>query len=45
LNPGGVELAAHPAWVSSPHGVYDTHIPEFFPYIQFSDETVGEQQH
>jgi hypothetical protein len=44
LKPGGVELAAHPAWVWSPHGVYDTHIPECFPYIQFSDKPVGERQ-
>ena len=42
LKPGGVELAAHPAWVWSRHGVYDTHIPECFPYVQFSDKTVGE---
>ena len=43
LKPGGVELADHPGWVWSRHAVSDTHIPECFPYIQFSDKTVGEQ--
>jgi len=41
LKPGGVELNPHPAWVMSRHAVYDTHIPECFPYIQMSTQTVG----
>ena len=42
LKPGGVELNPHPAWVMSRHAVYDTHIPECFPYIQMSNKTVGQ---
>jgi len=42
LRPGGVELNPHPAWVMSRHAVYDTHIPECFPYIQMSNKTVGQ---
>ncbi len=41
LKPGGVELAAHPAWVWNLHGTYDTHLPECWPNIQFSDQVVG----
>jgi len=33
---GGKEVQPHPAWVMSPHGVYDTHQPDCFPYITFS---------
>jgi hypothetical protein len=28
-------------WAWSPHGVWDSHVPEVFPYITFSDEEVG----
>lgn len=28
-------------WAWSAHGVWDSHIPELFPYIHFSDEEVG----
>ncbi len=42
LRPGGAELNPHPAWVWSPHRVYDTHIPECFPYIHISDRRVGD---
>ncbi len=41
LKPGGVELNPHPAWVMSRHAVYDTHIPECFPYVQMSGKIVG----
>ena len=41
LRPGGNELVPHPACVWNPHGIYDTHFPEYWPSIQFSDETVG----
>lgn len=41
LRPGGNELVPHPAWVWNTHGIYDTHFPEYWPSIQFSDETVG----
>lgn len=38
LMASGQELSPHPAWVMSKHGVYDTHIPEYFPVIHFSDK-------
>jgi len=28
-------------WAMSAHGIWDSHIPELFPYIHFSDEPVG----
>jgi hypothetical protein len=27
-------------WAWSPHGVWDSHVPEVFPYIHFSDTPV-----
>ena len=32
----GSEIQPHPAWTLSPHGTYDTHLPEQFPYVTFS---------
>jgi cellulose/xylan binding protein with CBM9 domain len=43
LRPEGQELEPHPAWVWSRHAVYDTHIPECFPYIQMSSQPVGQR--
>ena len=40
LTAGGVELNPHPAWVWSKHGVYDTHLPEFWTSVQFSKAEV-----
>ena len=34
LDPGG--------WAWSPHGVWDSHVPEVFPYVTFSDRPAGE---
>ncbi len=31
-------------WTLSPHGVWDSHIPELFPYIRFSTEPVQDQE-
>jgi hypothetical protein len=31
----GVELRPHPAYALSRHGVYDTHLPERWPYVVF----------
>jgi hypothetical protein len=28
-------------WAWSPHGVWDSHVPEVFPYIHFSERVVG----
>ena len=36
----GREVQPHPAWVLSPHGEYDTHKPECFPYMSFSHRDV-----
>jgi hypothetical protein len=33
----GAEVAPHPAWVWSKHGVYDTHLPERWTSVRFSD--------
>jgi hypothetical protein len=27
-------------WAWSPHGVWDSHVPELFPYIHFSDDQI-----
>jgi len=37
----GAEVDPHPAWVLSPHRVYDTHIPECFPRVVMSSKPVG----
>jgi len=29
-------------WAWSPHGVWDSHIPEVFPYIRFSTKPAGD---
>jgi hypothetical protein len=29
-------------WAWSPHGVWDSHVPECFPFIEFSTERVDE---
>lgn len=31
------------AWAWSPHGTMDSHVPEVWPYIHFSNELVGER--
>ena len=33
---GGAELNPHPAWVWTPHGVYDTHLPDRWTTVRFS---------
>jgi hypothetical protein len=40
LMPGGVELQPHPAWAWNKHGVYDTHVPECFTRIHFTEQCV-----
>lgn len=40
LTPSGVEVQPHPAWCWSPHGVYDTHLPERWTRVQFSHRFV-----
>lgn len=36
----GQEVSPHPAWVLSPHGIYDTHQPGCFPYVTFSSKSI-----
>jgi hypothetical protein len=38
----GEEVNPHPAWVLSPHRVYDTHMPECFPRVVMSATPVGQ---
>ncbi len=38
----GEEVNPHPAWVLSPHRVYDTHMPECFPRVLMSTTPVGQ---
>ncbi|MDO1449282.1 carbohydrate-binding family 9-like protein [Rhodocytophaga aerolata] len=40
LTPSGQEVNPHPAWAWNRHGVYDTHLPECFTYIHFSDKII-----
>jgi hypothetical protein len=40
LSAGGNEINPHPAWVLSPHGIFDTHQPDFFPWVDFKAEYV-----
>ena len=42
LNNAGQEVQPHPAWVMSPHGIYDTHKPECFPYVTFSTKAADD---
>ena len=39
---GGIEVQPHPAWCWNMHGVMDTHLPERFTYVHFSDKRVEE---
>jgi hypothetical protein len=38
----GQEVEPHPGWALNMHGVYDSHIPECFSYIHFSENLVHE---
>jgi hypothetical protein len=42
LTAGGVEVQPHPAWCWNRHGVYDTHLPERWTYVHFSDSYVDD---
>jgi hypothetical protein len=37
---GGAEIQPHPAWAMNSHGVYDTHLPDRWSFVHFSDEAV-----
>jgi hypothetical protein len=36
----GIQLDHHPGWSFNKHGTYDSHIPECFTYVHFSDEII-----
>jgi hypothetical protein len=40
IGPGGEVLDPCAGWTWNRHGHYDSHIPEVFPYVTFSKETV-----
>lgn len=37
LTASGTEIQPHPAWAWNRHGVYDTHIPECFTHVHFTE--------
>ena len=41
LRAGGQEVSPHPAWAWNAHGVYDTHRPECFTRVRFSEEELA----
>ena len=41
IQSAGQELNPHPGWAWNPHGRYDSHWPEYFTYVHFSDEFVA----
>jgi len=38
LSHSGIQSDLSPGWSMSKHGIYDSHIPECFPYIHFSTD-------
>jgi len=38
----GVKAEPHPGWALNRHGVYDSHIPECFSFVHFSDKSPQE---
>jgi hypothetical protein len=42
LHYNGMEVQPHPGWAFNKHGVYDSHIPECFTYVHFSEKSVEE---
>jgi hypothetical protein len=41
LTCAGAEVNPHPAWVWTPHGVYDTHLPDRWTAVRFSTALNG----
>jgi hypothetical protein len=37
----GKTAGESPGWALNPHGVYDSHIPECFSYLHFSEKPAG----
>jgi hypothetical protein len=38
----GTKAEPHPGWALNRHGVYDSHIPECFSFVHFSELRAGE---
>jgi hypothetical protein len=38
----GTRVEPHPGWALNKHGVYDSHIPECFSFVHFSDLRAGD---
>ena len=43
LSVGGIEVQPHLAWCWTKHGVMDTHLPERFTYVHFTERTAEDQ--
>ena len=39
----GSEVQPHPGWAWNKHGVADTHLPECFTYVHFSEQAIEDQ--
>jgi len=39
LTSGGVRVQPDPGWALNRHGIYDSHIPECFSFVHFSEKT------
>jgi hypothetical protein len=39
----GAKAEPHPGWALNKHGVYDSHIPECFSYVRFSESRAGDR--
>ena len=42
---GGISIQPHPAWAMNSHGVYDTHLPDRWSFVHFSEERVEDCDH
>ena len=40
MNKKGERVEVSPGWTWNKHGFYDSHIPEVFTYVHFSDKVV-----
>jgi hypothetical protein len=38
MTPSGKEVEPHPAWAFNQHGLYDTHIPECWTFVHFTEK-------
>lgn len=44
LTSNGIRLEPNPGWSLNKHGVYDSHIPECFTFVHFSDTNVYDRK-